>query len=126
MLDLTTLLTFSHTYCVAICALLVPLNLILTVATFTLLELQRPPAQIHRSTGFAIASALLMVLHVLTWLVVGVIRVQTFVLFSLGLCCLLLNLWALWHPTSLRRVIHAMVQWSTQSVRSLVQRVEVS
>jgi hypothetical protein len=126
MLDLTPLLTFSHTYCIAICAVLVPLNLLFTLLTFVLLAVDRPKAQVDRSIGLAIVCALLMVLHVETWLMVGVVRIQTFILFALGLCCLILNLWALGHPSSLRRVIKAVVQWAMQVFRSMVQRVQVS
>lgn len=126
MLDLNPLLTFSHTYCIAICAVLVPLNLLFTLLTFALLATDRPKVRVYQSTGLAIACALLMVLHVETWLMVGVIRIQTFVLFALGLCCLVLNLWALGHPSSQRRVVKAVVQWAMQAFRSMVQRVQVS
>lgn len=126
MLDWNTLLAFSHSHCVAICSVLVPLNLLLTLVTFALVGFERPKVEIQQSTGLAIASALLMVLHVLTWLFVGVIRMQTFVLFSLGLCCLVLNLWAFLHTPSLRWFIHAVVQWASQTFRSMVQRVEAS
>lgn len=126
MLDLNSLLAFSHTYCVAICSVLVPLNLLLTLATLAFVGCNYPRQWVYQSTGLAIASALLMVLHVLTWLWVGVVRIPTFVLFSLGLCCLVLNLWAVIHLPSLRRVIHAIAQWGLRAFRSFGQRVEVS
>jgi len=126
MLDLNTVLAFSHTYCIAICSVLVPLNLLLTGATLALVGFDRPQEQVRQSTSLAIVSSLLMVLHVLTWLLVGVVRIQTFVLFSLGLCCLILNGWALLQAGSLKHIVHVVVQWVYQSFRSMVQRVEAS
>ena len=126
MLDLNSLLVFSHTHCVAICAVLVPLNLLTTLLTLTLVGLHRPRLRVQQASSLAITGSLLMVLHVLTWLVVGVVRIQTFVLFSLGLSCLVLSMWALWHPRSLRRIIRFGVTWVRPALQSVVQRVEVS
>ncbi|MDX2228459.1 MAG: hypothetical protein NW220_02390 [Leptolyngbyaceae cyanobacterium bins.349] len=126
MLDLNTLFAFSHTYCVAICAVLVPFNLLTTLLTLTLVGLKRAPMRVWPSSGLAIAGSLLMVSHVFTWLVVGVVRVPTFVLFSLGLTCLVLNLWAICQAESLRGVVRLVVQWVQQSFRFMVQRVEAS
>ena len=118
---------FSHTYCVAICAVLVPWNLLTTVLTLGLVSWQ-PTApglpNFPRSRQLAIAAgiggSILMVLHVLTWFVVGVIQVQTFILFSLGVCCISLNLWALGSPTGLRTVLLGIWQRVFPSVRPTV------
>jgi hypothetical protein len=105
MPDFTNLLTFSHTHCVAICAFLVPLNLIATLQTIVLTVLQYPSRWRWQSMGLASLCAVVMVLHVVTWFVIGVVAVQTFVLFSLGGVCLAVNLWAVLHPESLRGLV---------------------
>jgi hypothetical protein len=105
MPDFTNLLTFSHTHCVAICAFLVPLNLMATLQTIGLTVLQCPARWRWQSVGLASLCAVVMALHVITWFVVGVVAVQTFVLFSLGGVCLAVNLWAVLHPESLRGLV---------------------
>jgi hypothetical protein len=126
MLDFNPLITFSHQYCVAICAVLVPFNLLLTLLTLVLVGLECPRLRVKQSTAVAIGGAVLMVLHVFTWLVVGIIQIQTFILLSLGLVCLWLNLWALVYPGSLRATIRFCIDLAQQFVRSMVQRVEAS
>jgi len=125
MPHLDSVLAFSHTYCVAICSVLVPFNLITTLITLVRVGFDRPTVSVQRSSGLAIAGSLLMVLHVLTWLVVGVVRVQTFVLFSLGLCCLLMSGWALCQPQTLRQVLRFLARWGQQTFRFMGQRVEI-
>jgi hypothetical protein len=105
MLNFANLLDFSHTYCVAICSVLVPLNLLTTVATIVLVSLNRSSKQIWQMAGLASGLAVLMVLHVFTWFVVGVVMLETFVLLSLGSTCLGTNLWAMLHPQSLRGLV---------------------
>jgi hypothetical protein len=73
MLDSSPLLEFSHTHCVAICAFLVPANLLSTFQTIVYVGLKRPVAQIWQAFALASLFASLMVLHVLTWFVVGVV-----------------------------------------------------
>ncbi|MDX2239506.1 MAG: hypothetical protein NW224_02375 [Leptolyngbyaceae cyanobacterium bins.302] len=126
MLDLNALFAFSHHYCVAICAVLVPFNLLFTLLALIFVGVSQPQSRIWQVAGLAISGSVLMVLHVLTWLLVGVIEIQTFVLFSLGVCCLSLSLWAIGHPQSLRRVIFGVVHWVQRSFQSMVQRVEAS
>jgi len=105
MINFTALLEFSHTYCVAICAVLVPLNLIATLQTLFLVGLKRSPRQVRMAIGLASLVALVMVFHVLTWFVIGVVMVQTYVLLSLGGVCLSVNLWAAVHPRSMSWVL---------------------
>ena len=126
MLDFNPLITFSHQHCVAICAVLVPFNLLLTLLTLVLVGFERPKLRVKQSTAVAIAGAVLMVLHVLTWLVVGIVQIQTFILLSLGLVCLWINLWALRYPGSLQTTIRVCIELAQQFVRSMVQRVEAS
>jgi hypothetical protein len=95
MFDLTPILEFSRTHCVTICAFLVPLNLLATLQTMVLTALRRPPLQISLAVGLASAFAVTMILHVATWLVIGVVMAPTFILLGLGSLCLAINLGAI-------------------------------
>ncbi|PSB25867.1 hypothetical protein [Stenomitos frigidus] len=105
MFDFSNLLEFSHNHCIAICAALVPANVLSTFYAIVLVWLQRPVSQVWQVSGLASVFALLMVLHVLTWFIIGVVMVPTFVLLSLGGVCLSINLWVILHPQSLRRFL---------------------
>ena len=97
-----SVLDFSHMHCVAICAVLVPLNLLLTTGTIVLTALGKQD-QVWKTAGFASLFAGTMVLHVLTWFLIGVVMLPTYVLLGLGGTCLVTNLWAVLHPHSMRR-----------------------
>ena len=112
MLDaFNALFEFSRTHCIAICAFLVPANLLATLLTLGLTVLRRPAVQIQRSVALASGFALVMLLHILTWLVVGVVMPPTFILFWLASTCLLINIWAIAHPSSLNRILDALLAW---------------
>lgn len=122
MLDFTTVLEFSHTHCVAICAVLVPLNLLTTLQTIVLVGLNQPTLRVWLAAGLASFSALVMVLHVLTWFVIGVVMLPTYVLLSLGGVCLGVNLWAIAHPRSM----NGLIMLVGRSLRSLRVHTEPS
>ena len=105
MFDFSNLLEFSHNHCIAICAALVPANVLTTFCAIVFVWLQRPTAQVWQLSGLASCFALLMVLHVLTWFVIGVVMLPTFVLLSLGGVCLSINVWVILHPQSLRHFL---------------------
>lgn len=105
MFDFSSLLELSHNHCIAICAFLVPANLLATLRTIVLVGLKRPKTQIWQALGLASVFALLMVLHVVAWFVIGVVMVPTFVLLWLGGVCLSVNLWAMLHPQSMRGLL---------------------
>lgn len=94
MFDFNPLFEFSRSHCIAICAVLVPVNLLATLQTLIFVSLHRPQIQIQQSAGAATVCALVMILHVLTWFMIGVIMLPTYVLLFLGSVCLGLNLWA--------------------------------
>jgi hypothetical protein len=102
MIDLFSLLEFSRQHCLTICAVLVPLNLAATLTTLILVGLNQPWQ--YRIPMIALASlfAGMMVLHVLTWFIIGVVMAPTYVLLSLGAVCLGLNAWAGLAPHYLR------------------------
>jgi hypothetical protein len=119
MVDLNSVLEFSHTHCVTICAVLVPANLLATVHTLVCTGFNRP--FFHRWVAIAMASvfALVMVLHVLTWFVVGVVMVPTYILLILGGVCLSLNLWAGLHSHSLRWCLQWIMTGGRRSLNIL-------
>nr|WP_290222153.1 hypothetical protein [Trichocoleus desertorum] len=108
---LNSLFEFSRTHCIAICAFLVPANLLSTSLTLGLVLLRRPSVQIQRAVGLASSFALIMVLHVLTWLVIGVVMPPTYILFWLATTCLFTNIWAIAHPASLNHILDALLAW---------------
>lgn len=108
MFDFSHLLEFSHSHCVAICAALVPANLLSTLCAIVLVGLKRPVTEVWQASGVGSVFALLMVLHVLTWFMIGVVMLPTFVLLSLGGVCLSMNLWVILHPRSLRLLLMSL------------------
>lgn len=105
MVDLSFIFEFSRTHCIAICAVLVPANLLATLQTLIFVGRDRPTAQINFITLVASLYALLMIFHVGTWFMIGVVMIPTFVLLSLGCICFGINGWAIAHPTSLSHLL---------------------
>ncbi|MCY7334264.1 MAG: hypothetical protein LH649_16765 [Pseudanabaena sp. CAN_BIN31] len=87
---------FSRSHCIGICAFLVPANLIATSQTILFTILKRSPIQIFTMTASASIYALLMILHVISWFIVGVVMAPTFILMFLGMTCLAINVIAVW------------------------------
>jgi hypothetical protein len=114
MLDLNPLFEFSRAHCVAICAFLVPANLISTVTTLTFTAWGRSFRQILLTAGIAALFSGIMVLHVLTWFLIGVVMIPTYVLLMLGSICLVINLWAVFRPTQLAGLLQAIVKICTK------------
>jgi hypothetical protein len=92
MLDCHTLAEFSRTNCISICAFLVPVNLLFTLLTIILTVIDRPQKQIWLTAGIGSIFTALMVLHVYTWFAIGVVMLPTYILLSLAVSCLLINL----------------------------------
>jgi hypothetical protein len=108
MLDFSTINHLSRCYCVAICAFLVPTNLLLSTAVILLTGLARSP-QIRRNLSIAgTVAALLLVAHVASWWMVGVVAPATFILPALGLVCTLIN-WSCVKYSSI--VSHYLEAW---------------
>ncbi|MBW4691019.1 MAG: hypothetical protein KME27_04545 [Lyngbya sp. HA4199-MV5] len=105
MFDFSNLLEFSHHHCVAICAALVPANVLTTLCAIVLVGLKRPALQVWQVSGVGSVFALSMMLHVLTWFIVGVVMLPTFVLLLLGTSCLSINLWTILHPGSMQKLL---------------------
>ena len=120
MFDLNAIAEYSRTHCLAICAFLVPANLIFTLQTLIVTGMNRPAAHIRTAVGLASVCAIAMVLHVWTWFAVGVVQAQTFILLSLGATCLVLNTIAILYPQILVRLGEALVA----GVRNKIQQPE--
>lgn len=82
---------FSRIHCVAICSVLVPLNLGITLTTLFWLYCQRSLRQLTTNAAIATGLALILCLHVSSWFVIGVVTPVTFILFGLALTCLVCN-----------------------------------
>ncbi|MBW4685995.1 MAG: hypothetical protein KME40_13070 [Komarekiella atlantica HA4396-MV6] len=95
MLDFNALIEFSRTNCISICAFLVPANLLVTLLTIILTVLRRPSYQVWQSAGIASIFAFVMILHVYTWFMIGVVMPPTYILLWLAISCLLTNLAAI-------------------------------
>lgn len=94
MFDFNTLTEFSCVNCIAICAFLVPANLIATSLTI-ITALVRPTVQVWQAAVIASIFALLMIWHVFTWFLVGIVLTPTYILLCLGSSCLLINIVAI-------------------------------
>lgn len=104
MIDFNTLSEFSRNHCIAICAFLVPANLLITLLTLTLTAFNRPQTEIRRSAIFSYLPAFIMLFHVFTWFSIGVVMMPTYILTGLALTCLTLNTWMAINPESLRQL----------------------
>lgn len=95
MFDLEPIFEFSRNHCVAICACLVPANLLATTHTLVLSATGQSLLKIGWSLAAAATLAITLFLHVSTWFAIGVITPVTFILFGLGMSCLLINILAI-------------------------------
>ncbi|MEG4167676.1 MULTISPECIES: hypothetical protein [unclassified Microcoleus] len=109
MIDFNTVTEFSHTYCIAICAFLVPANLLTTLLTGILTGLNRPRRQIWASVVVASLWATAMIFHVFTWFAIGVVMPPTYILLVMAITCLTINVWAIAHPASMMQLIRVAV-----------------
>lgn len=76
-----------------------------------LTALHRPRVQVYWSAALACVPALIMVLHVFTWFIVGVVMMPTFILLALAAVCLAINFWAVIHPQSMARLLRGLFFW---------------
>ena len=108
MFDFNTLFEFSRANCVAICAFLVPANLLFTLQTIVFTGLRRPKIKVRQAAVLACIPALVMVLHVYTWFMIGEVMAPTYILLALGSICLGINFWAIAHPQSMAGLLAAV------------------
>jgi hypothetical protein len=109
MFNMNLLFEFSRDRCIAICALMVPANLLLTLRTVLLVGQLHPQVQVQQAMVTASFFASIMLLHVFSWFVVGVVMAPTYILLTLACVCLSLNLWAIAHPASMNQLLKALI-----------------
>ena len=97
MFDFYALAEFSRIHCISICAFLVPANLLLTSLTILLTALHCPQIRVWQAAGIASIPALVMIYHVFTWFMAGVVMAPTYILLGLGTTCLFTNLGAVFY-----------------------------
>lgn len=105
MFDFSTVNAFSHRHCIEICAFLVPANLLATLQTIIFTGIKRSQLQVRLGAAVGSFYALIMILHVFTWLAIGVVMAPTYILFLLGSICLGTNIWAAVHSSSMSRLV---------------------
>jgi hypothetical protein len=108
-MDLNSLLEFSRQNCLGICAFLVPANLIATLLTLILVFFDRSPRYLGVSVTLGVSFAILQILHVSSWFVIGVVTPVTFILISLSSLCLFLNSWTILYPLTYRSLINGII-----------------
>ena len=117
MFDPTSLLEFSRAHCVAICGGLVPLNLLLTLQTMILTGLLRPQRQVQLASALACIPAGVMVFHVWTWWMIGVVMTPTFILSGLACICVGINVWASLSPATMANLLRGGWFWVMGHIR---------
>ena len=113
------LFEFLRNHCIAICAFLVPANLLLTLGTVSLVIQLHPLAQVYLSVFAASSLALALLLHDFTWFSIGVVMAPTYILLALACVCLSLNLWAIAHPDSMKQLIQEFTSIGYRNVAML-------
>jgi hypothetical protein len=91
MLDFSTINHLSRCHCVAICAFLVPTNLLLSSTVLLLTGLDRSPLARRNLSLIGTFAAMLLIAHVASWWIVGVVAPATFILPALGLLSTVVN-----------------------------------
>ncbi len=109
MLDFASACEFSRQNCIAICTFLVPANLLATLFTLFLVAANRSPSQVRLVRLIAVSCAIVLALHVSTWLAIGVVRNVTFILFGLATVCLGANLWTAISPNTYRNFLKQLL-----------------
>ncbi|WP_242056768.1 MULTISPECIES: hypothetical protein [Oscillatoriales] len=118
-LEMNLLFEFSRNHCIAICAFLVPANLLLTLGTVVLVSQLRHLTQVYLSVFAASFFALTLLLHDFTWFSIGVVMAPTYILLALACVCLSLNLWAIVHPASMKQLIKEFTSIGYRNVAML-------
>ena len=112
MFDLEPLFQFSRQNCVAICSMLVPANLIATVATLVL-AIKGQSIKMPWSCGIASILAITLFFHVSTWFIIGIVTPVTFILFGLGTTCLAVNILAVAYRREIARFSRSLLSPSS-------------
>jgi uncharacterized membrane protein (GlpM family) len=120
MLDLNNIAEFSRCHCVGICAVLVPLNLLLSTTTIYLVGAKRSLKLIYGTVAIAVWPAIALFLHVATWWSIGVVMLPTFILPILATICLATHAYAVMNPQQMRTLLLSGLAFAIAKQRQLV------
>lgn len=120
MSNLEPIFAFSRNNCAAICAFLVPANLLITLQILIALARERPIGQIRLAVALAITLALTLFIHVFTWFAIGVVTPVTFILFGLGTTCLVINIWASIYWQKFPQLVRSRLASAAASLRKTI------
>ncbi|MGA9383176.1 MAG: hypothetical protein WBV73_30810 [Phormidium sp.] len=84
--------------------------------TMILVGLNRPLVQLVPAMTMAIMLAVVMILHVFTWFMIGVVMLPTYILLTLGSVCLTINFWAILNRTSMRQLLREVWLLASRSL----------
>jgi hypothetical protein len=104
-IDFSFIAEFSRDRCIAICAFLVPANLLWTLQTLSLVARNRSQVTIRWSVAIATALAAILVVHVGSWFAIGVVTPVTFILLGMASTCLALNFWTTIYQSTFRDLL---------------------
>ncbi|MDE5072099.1 MAG: hypothetical protein O4861_21445 [Trichodesmium sp. St16_bin4-tuft] len=119
MFNFNNIIEFSHLYCVEICGFIVPTNVLASLQPIIFTVLHRPKKEINLMALVASFYALIIILHVGSWFIVGVVRIQTFILLGFATCCLITNIWAVTHNSSMRETIKFLQKLIVKLIKSI-------
>ncbi|ELR97951.1 hypothetical protein GLO73106DRAFT_00017700 [Gloeocapsa sp. PCC 73106] len=98
MCETNFLFEFSRHYCLTICAVMVPANLVLTGRTIFLALTRASQSKLTQTAWIGVGLVSILLLHVFSWFAIGVVMTPSYVLIALASLCLTINLLALF-PT---------------------------
>ena len=125
MIDFATVSEFSRNNCIAICSFLVPANLLATLQTLLFVWLERPLSQLRLSAILASTFAILIIFHVFSWFLVGVVMPPTFILIALGCVCLVINFFAVAYSPAFSRLLKSLVNKGALFTVQKAQKVRI-
>jgi hypothetical protein len=120
MLELNSLAEFSRCHCIGICAVLVPINLSLTISTMLSAALGRSKAIINATVALSIFPAIVLLLHVISWWAIGVIMLPTYILPVLAITCLMINIYAAVNSQQMGNLLRKIYAISIAKYQQLV------
>jgi hypothetical protein len=120
MLELNSIAEFSRCHCIGICAVLVPTNLFLTIATMLSTALGRSTNTIYTTVALSILPAIVLLLHVMTWWAIGIVMLPTYILPVLAMTCLTINACAAINPQQMGHLLRKIYAISIAKYQQLV------
>jgi prepilin signal peptidase PulO-like enzyme (type II secretory pathway) len=117
---LNSIAEFSRCHCIGICAVLVPTNLFLAIATLWFVAADRSSRRVYTTVSLSILPATIMLLHVASWWAIGVVMLPTFILPLLAVTCLAINIYAIVNPRQMQNLLLNIFKFSLAKYQQLV------